>query len=139
MDKTNTVVSVGVSRTSNNKVNLEISDNHSGDRVIQVEFSLKEFGLLMTGLHGVKGEAAVFTGANIAKKREIKQVQCDKVQGGKDVQKAFVKEHFEKEFSCTEWTISDDGTRSQQNKSYHNYTVKRYVPVEDVYNVERYY
>ena len=139
MNKTDTVVSVGVSRTSNNKVNLEISDNHSGDRVIQVEFCLKEFGLLMTGLHGVKGEAAVFTDANIAKKREIKQVQCDKVQGGKDAQKAFVKEHFKKEFSDAEWAISDDGTRSQQNNFYHNYTVKRYVPVEDVYNVERYY
>lgn len=140
MTKVKTVISAGVSRTSNGKVNFEISDHHSGDRIINIEFTLEELGLLITGLHGVKGIADVHTDANIAKKRETLSVTCDKQPSGDKVgQKAIVRDHFENEYLPLGYLLHSDGTSTQQPTQLHQYSVKRYVPVEDVLDVERYY
>ena len=139
MIKVKTVISAGVSRTSNGKVNFEISDHHSGDRIINIEFTLEELGLLLTGLHGVKGIADVYTDANIAKKREAMRVTCDKISDHKSPQRAMVQRHFEEEYAPLGYLLHDDGTRSQQPTQLHQYIIKRYVPVEDVLDVERYY
>lgn len=138
MTKVKTVISAGVSRTSNGKVNFEISDHHSGDRIINIEFTAEELGLLLTGLHGVKGVADVHTGANIAKKRETMKVTCDKVSN-KITQKAVVRDHFEEEYAPLGYLLHDDGAGTQQPTQLHQYIIKRYVPVEDVLDVERYY
>lgn len=139
MAEIKTVVSAGLSRTSSGKINFEVSDHHSGDRVLNIEFTPEELGLLITGLHGVKGIASVYTGANIAKKRETMKVTCDKVPTNKDTQKAIVRDHFEEEYLPLGYQLHDDGTSTQQPTQLHQYIIKRYVPVEDVLDVERYY
>lgn len=139
MTKVKTVISAGVSRTSNGKVNFEISDQHSGDRIINIEFTLEELGLLLTGLHGVLGVADVHTGANIAKKREIMKVTCDKDTTNKSSQGKMVRTHFEEEYAPLGYLLDDDGTGTQQPTQLHQYIIKRYIPVEDVLDVERYY
>jgi hypothetical protein len=140
MTKIKTVVSAGISRSSNGKIYFEISDHHSGDRIINIEFTPEELGLLLTGLHGVKGIADVYTDANIAKKRETLRVTCDKQPSGdKKGQRAIVRDHFENEYLPLGYQLQDDGTNTQQKIQLHQYIVKRYVPVEDVLDVERYY
>lgn len=139
MTKVKTVISAGVSRTSNGKVNFEISDHHSGDRIINIEFTPEELGLLLTGLHGVKGIADVFTGANIAKERETLRVTCEKDTTNKSSQEKVVITHFEENYAPLGYLLHDDGTRTQQPTQLHQYSIKRYVPVEDVLDVERYY
>ncbi|AUR87426.1 hypothetical protein NVP1101O_015 [Vibrio phage 1.101.O._10N.261.45.C6] len=135
-----TVVSMGLSRTSRNMIVLEISDEHSGNRIIEVEMSLKEMGLLVTGLHGVKGEAEVHPLANIAQKAVTEPVFCDKVFGDKDKQCTIVHTDFlqYKEFG---WELWDDGLRSQQNGERHKYTIRRYedIPEDEVLKAKRYY
>lgn len=138
MNEVTTVVSMGMSRTSKDKVSLEISDEHSGDRILDIEFTLEELGLMITGLHGVKGIAEVFTDANIAKKRETLRVTCDKMPN-KITQRVFVREHFEENYAALGYQLHDDGTTSQQQTQLHQYIIKRYVPVENVLDVERYY
>ncbi|QYW06062.1 hypothetical protein KASIA_p018 [Shewanella phage vB_SspS_KASIA] len=138
MTKVKTVISAGVSIASNGKVNFEISDHHSGDRIINIEFTPEELGLLLTGLHGVKGIADVHTGENIAKKRETMKVTCDKVSNKITLQ-AIVRDHSEEEYAPLGYLLHDDGTGTQQPTQLHQYIIKRYVPVEDVLDVERYY
>ena len=103
--------------------------------------SPEELGLLVTGLHGIKGEAKVFD-ANIAKERQVEIVFCDKVdwEGGKELQKVTVEQHFlESKYSKDGWEIQDHGTSSQQNQEKHKYVIKRYVDVENPLETERYY
>lgn len=138
MTKIKTVVSAGISRTSNGKINFEISDHHSGDRVTNIEFTAEELGLLLTGLHGVKGVAEVHTGANIAKKRETMRVTCDKLSN-KITQQAIVRDQIEVDYAKLGYLLHDDGTGTQQPTQLHQYIIKRYVPVEDVLDVQRYY
>lgn len=87
----------------------------------------------------MKGVADVHTGANIAKKRETMKVTCDKVSGHKSVQRLMVQKHFEEEYAPLGYLLHDDGTGTQQPTQLHQYIIKRYVPVEDVLDVERYY
>lgn len=142
MSKIETVVNMSLSRTNKGVVLLSIEDEHSGDRILDIDMSLEELSLLITGFGGVKGAAKFFSGSNIAKKREVKSVTCDKTPSfSKQDQKELVQEHFENNIVPLNegWVIHDDGTRSQQNSKDHRYILKRYVPVEDVYDVERYY
>ncbi len=137
-----TVVSVGISRDNRNVVTLQIEDAHSGDNIIKVDFSLEEIGLLLTGLHGVKGVATYNELAHIAMNREVKKVSCDKVPyalSRKEDQINIVNKDFITTWEPLGWSLQNDGCSSQQNDNLHNYTIKRYVPVDDVLNVERFY
>lgn len=124
-------------------VSLTIHDEHSGDQVMEIEFSLKEIGLLITGLHGVKGIATVNTATNIAKKRETERVFCEKVtsykSNRKDDQRVAVIEDFEEKYEQHGYSLQSDGTTTQQPTDKHEYIIKKYVPVENPLDVERYY
>lgn len=139
MAEVKTVVSAGLSRTNNNKVRLELEDEHSSDVIIYVEFSLEEFALLVTGLHGIKGKAEFNTKANIAKKRETQRVSCAKVGYDKEVQRKEVLKDFKENHEQYGWELHCDGVNSQQNGSEHIYSIKRYEDAEDPLEVERYY
>jgi len=137
MKKINTVVSLGLSRASNDDVHISISDEHSGDRILNISLSVKELGLLVTGLHGVKGVADVFE-ANIAKQRITKTVLVDCTHG--EIVEDLVQNDYTKYYERDGWVIHSDGVRTQQPLvGKHNYIIKKYVEVEDVLNVERYY
>lgn len=142
MKKIETVVNMSLSRTSRDSIRFSVEDEHSGDRILEVSMSPKEFALLITGLSGIKGNGEFFPEANVAMKRETKHVTCDKsIYYSKQDQKDLVQEHFENNILPLHegWEIKDDGTSSKQNVNEHKYILKRYVPVEDVYDVERYY
>lgn len=142
MKKIETVVNMSLSRTSKDDIRFSVEDEHSGDRILEISMSPQEFALLVTGLAGIKGKAEIFPEANIAKKREVKRATCEKASyTSKQEQKDLVQEHFENNILPLHegWEIKDDGTTSQQRGKEHEYILKRYVPVEDVYDVERYY
>lgn len=134
-----TIVSMGMSRSSGrDTVLLQVEDEHSGDRIMEVSLSLKELGLLITGLHGVKGTATIFD-ANVAKKRETKRVYCNKVESyNKEVQRQAVQEDF-LQYKEWGWVMQSDGCSSQQNKERHEYVIKRYIDVENPLECERHY
>lgn len=134
-----TVVNMGMSRSSNGTVELRIEDQHSGDRILNISMSLEELGLLITGLHGVKGEADVYP-ANIAMKREVREVYCNRTDSyDKDDQRIIVQSDFLTNPELDGWQLHNDGCDTQQRGDRHKYTVKRYVPVENPLEVERYY
>ncbi|APC44485.1 hypothetical protein [Pseudoalteromonas phage PH357] len=139
MKKIETVVNMSLSRTSRGNIRFSVEDEHSSDFILEVNMSTEDFALLVTGLGGIKSKAEVYPEANIAKKREIKSVTCEKTWE-KDVQREIVQKDFEdKGYSEEGWEIHDNGLRSQQYGKEHKYSLKRYVPVEDVYDIERYY
>lgn len=142
MKKIETIVNMSLSRTSRDSIRFSVEDEHSSDRILEICMTPKEFALLVTGLSGIKGTAEIFPEANIAKKREVKRATCEKTSyTSKQDQKDLVQEHFENNILPLHegWEIKDDGTTSQQRGKEHEYILKRYVPVEDVYDVERYY
>jgi hypothetical protein len=95
---------------------LELSDTHSGDTIMKVEFTLEELSLLITGLYGVKGVAEVFPSANLAKKRETTYVSCEKVSSlsDKGTQELFVKDAFEEKYAHLGYELQSTGVTSQQ-------------------------
>ena len=136
-----TVVTVGVSRTSNNEVTLQASDAHSGDRLTTINMTLENYALLLTGLHGVHGTAKVNENCNVAKKRIVESVSMPKVGSyDKKVIKDAVYKHFEENYKDSGWVIQNDGTQSQQRASgIHKYSNKRYENVENPLECERGY
>ena len=142
MNAQQTVVGMSMSRDSNNRIRFSVDDSHSGDTIIKVDMSLEEFGLMVTGLHGVKGVAGFYPDCNIAKKRETKTVtiDIDKFNTPKETIVGMVHKDFAEKYEPDGWELHSNGTRSQQNVSgKHCYTIKRYEPVENPLEVERFY
>lgn len=142
MGKIKTVANLTCSRGSSDNIGFIIKDEHSRDKILELTIPLKEFALLVTGLGGVKTKCELDTDANIAKKRIIERVHCEKVylsSGGKQGQKDLVQQHFEEHIRPLQegWEIHSDGTTSQQRGDKHEYVIKKYVPVENVLDVER--
>ena len=140
MAKVKTVVSMGLHKSNNGVMQLSVEDEHSGDHIMEVSFTLEELALLVTGLHGVKGEATIYTKANIAKERETRRVFCDKVSSyNKEEQRKRVLQDIAEHHAQDGWLLHSDGTTSQQRGSEHEYIIKRYVDVKDTMKVERHY
>lgn len=134
-----TIVSMGMSRCSNGIVELRIEDQHSGDRILNISMSLEELGLLVTGLHGVKGKADVYP-ANIAMKRKVQEVYCDRIGScNKDDQRHEVYNDFSSYYELNGWELHSDGCSTQQRGERHKYIIKRYVSVENPLETERNY
>lgn len=142
MNTQQTVVGMSMSRDSNNRIRFSVDDSHSGDTIIKVDMSLEEFGLMVTGLHGVKGIAEFYPDCNVAKKRETKTVMIDvdKFNTPKETIVGMVHKDFAEKYEPDGWELHSNGTRSQQNVSgKHCYVIKRYEPVENPLEVERFY
>lgn len=143
MNKVKTVGNISVSRTNRDEVNIKIEDEHSGDKILELTLTPAAYGLLCTGLCGIKGFMEVNTTANIAKEREVKNVVAEDIKRyqGKEITAKLVLEHFRSSGLGDEgWMISDDGTRSQQNNPKgHCYNIKRYVSANNPESLEDMY
>ena len=142
MGKVKTVARLACSRRNSDTIGFIIEDEHSGDKILELTIPLKEFALLVTGLGGIKSECELNTDANIAKKRVVERVSCEKsIYYNKRDQKDLVQQHFEESIKPLQegWEIHSDGTTSQQRGDKHEYVIKKYIPVEDVLDVERFY
>lgn len=144
MGKVKTVANLTCSRRSSGTIGFIVEDEHSGDKILELTIFLKDFALLVTGLGGIKSECELNTDANIAKKRIVERAYCKRVylsSGGKQNQKDLVQQHFEENIKPLQegWEIHSDGTTSQQRGDSHEYVIKKYIPVEDVSDVERFY
>lgn len=136
MSKIKTIGSISISRSSNKLIYITVEDDHSGDTILELELSLEEFGGLVTGMGGTTGLMSVYTDANVAKKRLTKRVVTDsipKVTHDKNNARKLVEQHFlTTPFTEDGWEILNDGTRSRQdNKNGYEYTIVKYVTVED--------
>ena len=140
MNQVKTVGSISISRSSNDLVYIRIDDEHSGDNILELGLTLEAYGLLCTGLSGIKGLMEVNTDANIAMKREGKIILTPDIKKYQDsaLTEASVDEHFDKSnLSADGWVISDYGTRSRQDSSQgYGYRIKRYVPAPDPTDME---
>ncbi len=142
MNTIKTVANLTCSRRNSGTIGFTVEDEHSGDKILELTIPLKEFALLVTGLGGIKSECEINPNANIVKKRVIEKVSCDRsIHYSKQDQKDLVQQHFEDYIAPLNegWEIHTDGTTSQQNGKKHQYVIKRYTPVENVLDVERYY
>lgn len=141
MNKTQTVVNMGMSRTNRNMVELSISDEHSSDLIARIEMSLQDFALLVTGLHGVKSKAEVFEQAHIAKKRETLSVDSGigTYEYSSNLMPQLIEKHFKENYAEDGWFLQSDGAGTQQRNKTHFYVIKRYVDVENPLEVERFY
>ena len=143
MARVKTVGNISISRTNRDEVVVRIEDEHSGDRILELTLTPAAYGLLCTGLYGIKGFMEVNTSANIAKEREVRTIVAEDIKRyqDKELTASLVLEHFEKSGLANEgWMISDNGTRSQQNNSKgHYYSIKRYVPATNPTNLEDMY
>lgn len=136
----NTMVKMGISRTNQNVINIEITDAHSGDNITRVEMSLEDYALLVSGLHGVNGKAIVNSQANIACSRKTERVYCDDVDMDEAAQGKEVLRHFKENYEKDGWKIQSDGLGTQQKTpGKHQYIIKRYLPVKNPMTVERSY
>lgn len=135
------VVSSGMTRNSRGNVTFSLNDEHSGDRILEVQYTLEEFATLITGLYGTRGIATVYDNAHLAMKRETKTVFCEKVDyfgiDRKSKQRDAVLADFENNYKISGWELHGDGCSSQQNSDKHQYHIKRYVPVENPLVVEK--
>lgn len=136
-----TVVSVTLTRSSDNLCNLILEDSHSGDKIIQAEFSLEELALLITGLSGVKGVAEFNQDCNIACKRETKTVSIEVDSYlDKRILESMIENDFHSKYAKEGYVLQGNGLNSQQNtRGVHRYVIKKYVPVENPLEVERFY
>lgn len=135
-----TIVKMGISRTNNNVVNLEINDAYSGDIILRTEMTLENYALLLTGLHGVNGKAKVNESANIACSREVELVTCGYAGLDKDKQIEEVERHFSEHYEPDGWVLNHNGVGTQQRiRGKHQYVIKRYAPVAEPLNVGRSY
>lgn len=142
MSKIKTIGSISISRSSNKLIYITIEDDHSGDTILELELSLEEFGGLITGMGGTKGLMSVYTDANIAKQRLVKKVIAESIpryQHIKEDVSEQVKQHFlSTPFAKDGWEVLNDGTRSRQdNKHGYEYSIVKYIPVEDPTKPER--
>ena len=135
-----TIVKMGISRTNNSIVILEVHDAHSGDIILRTEMTLEDYGLLLTGVHGVNGKAKVNESAHIACSREVERVTCGYTGLDKDKQIEEVERHFSEHYEPDGWVLHNNGVGTQQRiRGKHQYAVKRYEPVVEPLNVERNY
>jgi hypothetical protein len=143
MNKVQTIGSISISRSNKDLVYVRIDDEHSGDKILELALTLQAYGLLCTGLGGVKGVMEVNTDAKVAMDRLTKTVVTQDIKKYQDktLTSSLVQEHFKQSNLADEgWILFDDGTRSQQNyKEGYHYTLKRYVPVENPTNMEGMY
>jgi hypothetical protein len=142
MSKIKTVANLSCSRTNRGTIGFTVEDEHSGDTILELTIPLKEFALLVTGLGGIKVECELNLDANVAKKRIVERVCCEKsVHYHKQDQKDLVQQHFDESIVplLEGWEIHSDGIGSQQRGDKHEYVIKKYVPVENVLDVERCY
>jgi len=136
-----TVANMSLSRDNKNNILLTIEDGHSGDRVIRINMDTHDFAMLVTGMSGIKGVAEYNEKANIAKKREVKKVSID-IDGrlSKDQMSDLVDKDYIENYALDGWVLHNNGATSQQNtQNKHNYTIKRYVDVENPLEIEKYY
>lgn len=143
MSRVKTVGNISISRTNRDEVIVRIEDEHSGDQILELTLTPAAYGLLCTGLCGIKGFMEVNTSANIAKEREVRSIVAEDIKRyqDKELTAKLVLEHFWGPGLGNEgWMISDNGTRSQQNNSKgHCYNIKRYVPATNPTNLEDMY
>lgn len=142
MSKIKTIGSISISRSSNKLVYIAIEDEHSSDTILEIELTLEDFGALVSGMGGMKGLMSVYTDANIATERLVKKVIAEsipKYQHIKDNVREQVEQHFlTTPFAQDGWEILNDGTRSRQdNKHGYEYSIVKYVPVEDPTKLSR--
>jgi hypothetical protein len=135
MGNVKTIGSISIARSSRDCVYVQIEDEHSGDSILEMAISLHDFGLLLTGLGGIKGEMTFNKNAHIAEEREVKVIIVPEIGRyglDKNITRQLVEKHFEdSKLSEDGWEITNDGTGSQQNnKAGYCYTIKRYVPVK---------
>jgi hypothetical protein len=133
------VASISLSRCNQGSVRLQIEDQHSGDRILEINMTPEELGLLITGLSGIKGKMDYFPNAMIGKKRKIIHETCDKVVGDKEGQIQAVQDDFLSKYNIGTHSIQSNGVGTQQPNKQHQYIVKYYEDVEDVLDVKRYY
>ena len=143
MNKIKTIGSISISRSSNNKVYINVEDEHSGDNILELSLTLEAYGLLVTGLSGIKGTMEVNPNAQIAKKREVKRVVVPEIKKYQDkkITEQLVLDHFAlSSYKTDGWILHDNGTRSQQNNANgYEYIIKRYIPVENPTDMEDMY
>jgi hypothetical protein len=139
MKSIKSVSSITMSRCNQGMVRIQIEDQHSGDRILEINMTPNELGLLVTGLSGIKGEMDYFPEAVIGKRRKIIRETCDKVSADKDAQVQAVQDDFLSKYNTDTYSIQSNGIGTQQPHKYHQYVVKYYEDVEDVLDVKRYY
>lgn len=128
-----TKVRLGISRSSNDVVSIEISDSYSSNLIVRAELSLADYARVITGLHGVKALATVNPDCKPARKRVVERVSM--LTDGvfqKETLAAMVQQHFAKYYDSNVFELVSDGTGTQQSThGVHFYTVARYGPVID--------
>tara|TARA_R110000782_G_scaffold270483_1_gene371806 strand:- start:19805 stop:20233 length:429 start_codon:yes stop_codon:yes gene_type:complete len=136
-----TSVSMGLSRSSDGMVRLSISDAHSGDLMVETSITTSELGLLLTGMHGVKGDARVNLDCNVAKERTVESVNFEFTGNRSDSSMIDqVIYDFSMKYKDKGYSIQSDGTGSQQKiNGVHTYSIKKYSEVENPFDVERHY
>ncbi len=148
MARIETTVRMGISRSNQGHMSIEIHDEHSGELIADLQMSAKELGLLVTGLHGVKATGVVESEPVLAKRRVCKEEFCERVDGefcervdGRDK----IKQHdvvvadMMAKYPNGDVFLQNDGTTSKQSGDKHRYMVKWYEDVEDPFEVDRYY
>lgn len=126
---------VSISRVNDNKdgyIRLSVEDSLSGNKVLELKITHRNFSEILTGLAYVDAEyrfcPSVDSAFNYRKARVVDSGYCDKANGydNKEEQKEIVYKHFNETFG-DEWILHDDGTGSQQPGNKHKYNVKKFV------------
>ena len=127
---------ISISRNNHDEIGIEIKDDKSGLRIIEVKMDLESFALAITGLSyspaKIDFKPTQFIIDNIGKKREVKSFFVDKVSS---YEKADQEEKVDFEFNKSGlaedgWMIHGYGTSSQQPGKQHRANIYRFVEEE---------
>lgn len=123
---------VSLSRTSQNIVHMQVTDEKSGLIVLKLDMTLEQYALISTGLthDNINGQVLNTQQlVNIGKQRETKQITITDQESTHDKlkQAEIVLEHFQEHYQHDGWLISNDGTERQQPTDYHTYSIFRYI------------
>ncbi len=118
-------------------ISIKISDEKSGMKIVELNLSLEDFAKCITGQAHMKGDLDFVIREEdrkkVGKKKELRTLCCEKQSYSKNEQRMTVLSHFDqwRREMGEEWEIWSDGTTTQQRNSHHEYTVCRYVEVDN--------
>lgn len=125
--------SLGISRRSDDKICIEISDEASGVTFVLAEIEPYDFAQLITGLHGVKAQCKVRGLDVVGKKkvRESRKVICPVNSYDRKFLESWLNDNCQEEgWRLDNYLGSQNSTFSVSEGTGLNYAVYRYEDVK---------
>jgi hypothetical protein len=125
---------ITISRDSNDRIGIQIHDEASGIRFVEFKMSLEAFAQAITGLARVSGELQLRGLENVGKRLEIqrREAMCPDLGFDKQRYLTWLAENAAEPGWEIDYYLGSQGSIARNGDAVTlNYTVRRYLPVEN--------